>query len=346
MSCCINCFHDDGLKRFIRTHAKDNYNETCSFCSSESALCINPKLLAGQFDFIIGSFEKFENGIHLANLLDEHFYLFHKNVHDKKLLLEAILGPTYKNIKYKLKESIISHTENWDEFKEEIKHENRFFPNSSIYSSLFLQSKKDSIFFEIIAQLEKKVKRTDKFYRARVSDSPSISKELMGAPPSYKSLGGRANPLGISYLYLASNIETCIAEVRPSNASSIHISEFYLLDDQTSTIIDLTEPRKDISIMTFEAEKHSNILSYIKLLDTLSFELSRPISPNTSNIDYIPTQLLCEFFKSVGKYGGIAYKSSFNKGVNYVFFNPKQFSNEAPKKYYVTDISYNYKSEL
>jgi len=37
----------------------------------------------------------------------------------------------------------------------------------------------------------------------------------MGAPPANKTTEGRVNPRGISYLYLATNPKTAVAEIRP-----------------------------------------------------------------------------------------------------------------------------------
>lgn len=64
----------------------------------------------------------------------------------------------------------------------------------------------------------------------------------MGKPPARNATAGRANPIGISYLYLANNEKTCISEVRPNNTSIIYISKLILEEDVS--LIDLTSPRK------------------------------------------------------------------------------------------------------
>ena len=53
-----------------------------------------------------------------------------------------------------------------------------------------------------------------KYFRARISDKKGFPKKYMGNPPSLLTKSGRANPEGISYLYLANNIETTLFEVR------------------------------------------------------------------------------------------------------------------------------------
>lgn len=164
----------------------------------------------------------------------------------------------------------------------------------------------------------------------------------MGAPPKGTSSAGRANPVGISYLYLANNLITCISEVRPNNASSVYVSEFKVKSNHVK-VLDLTNPKKDTSIMAFEEDSLEVASSCLELLEILSGELSKPILPNNSTIDYIPTQLSCEYIKSVGGYDGIAFNSSFDQGINYVFYKPNKFTISDPKKYKINTICYKYK---
>lgn len=43
-------------------------------------------------------------------------------------------------------------------------------------------------------------------------------------------------------------------------------------------------------------------------------------------IDYVPTQFICEYIKYTTEAQGIAFSSSlYDKGVNYVIFNPLDF---------------------
>lgn len=336
--CCMNCFNDIYLKKFIQDNGE--LADKCDFCSSEQSICLEPSSLLEKFEFLIGSFEEDNNGNPLSTLLNDTYAIFHKNINKTELLLQKILGETYQKKKYKPRFDTSYYANQWNEFKEEIKHENRFFPVNSIYSSIFNIEKKESIFFNLLSQLTKKISKEQIFYRARVSENKLKAKN-MGAPPKGTSSAGRANPIGISYLYLANNLDTCISEVRPSNASSIYVSECNISNGNIN-ILDLTNPKKDTSIMAFEANALGLVSSYLELLEILSSELSKPILPNNSIIDYIPTQLLCEFIKSVGKFDGIAFNSSFNHGTNYVFYDPNKFTINHPKKYKINAISYNF----
>ena len=54
-------------------------------------------------------------------------------------------------------------------------------------------------------------------------------------------------------------------------------------------------------------------------LTLLGNELSKPIIPREANLEYLPSQYLCELLKNIG-FHGIIYKSSVSDGDNYVIF--------------------------
>lgn len=60
------------------------------------------------------------------------------------------------------------------------------------------------------------------------------------------------------------------------------------------------------------------------LTDSISKDLSKPLRRYDSEIEYVPTQLICEFCKEYVHADGICFKSSlYPGGVNYVLFDPK-----------------------
>ena len=48
---------------------------------------------------------------------------------------------------------------------------------------------------------------------------------------------------------------------------------------------------------------------------------SKPVLPNRTHLDYIPTQFICEFFKTVCGFHGLVFNSSFGNGKNIVLFD-------------------------
>ena len=182
----------------------------------------------------------------------------------------------------------------------------------------------------------------DKTYRARINDCgknndyPPFPLNKMGAPPTPNATHGRINPVGISYLYLASDLKTAVAEVRPWKGCEITVAEFYL--------------KKEIKLANF-----SNKVAINKPSDSMydgaewtwseliTYYFSMPIDPR-DDISYIPIQYISERIKKEG-FDGIMYDSALDKdGYNICLFNPPKAS---PKKRFsvsVTDISHEMKT--
>lgn len=126
---------------------------------------------------------------------------------------------------------------------------------------------------------------------------------------------GRANPKGIPFLYLATDRDTSMAEVRPWMGSLISLGQFKLL--------------KEVNIVNCTSDDERNMV-YLEEPDTKEKEIavwrdidrafSRPITNNDNEAGYIPTQILAELFKNNG-FDGIAYRSSLGKGHNIALFD-------------------------
>lgn len=340
--CCTDCFNDTAIKQKIKDLGNIGY---CSYCGGERVACVSPDKISDSFEFFSYCIEKNENASEsYANLIQEKFHLFNNNIRNLNDLITDILGREYSTPTFKFKHDYNKHLELWTDFKDELKYRNRFFPNNSLYSTIFNYSKgSDAIFLELLGQLTRPLYAGRReLFRARISDKRLEAKDLHMPPPGSAS-GGRANPVGISYLYLAENIKTCIAEVRPSNSSSIWISSFELNKDLN--VLDLTSPKKSVTVTSFEGDCVEEIINYVNLLENLSTELSKPILPDKSSIDYLPTQFICEFIKSVGKYDGIIFKSSFGEGNNFVFYSQEHFTITQPELFSVTRTTHEFSKQ-
>lgn len=213
----------------------------------------------------------------------------------------------------------------WENFVAEIKTKNRFHIENTVD----------------LDRLERILKRHSRyiykgkiFFRGRISDRSGYPPEKMGNPPNNLASSGRANPEGISYLYLADELKTTLYETRASLFDYISIGEFRL----TTTIqsINLRETHIYDPIQLAEEEALEDFLIHSSFISRLEKELSRPIRRNDSKLDYLPTQYLSEFIKSLG-FDAIEYRSSLNpKGFNLAVFNPQKFE---CIKTYVHEIS-------
>jgi len=73
-------------------------------------------------------------------------------------------------------------------------------------------------------------------------------------------------------------------------------------------------------------------------LTLLGNELSKPIIPREANLEYLPSQYLCELLKDIG-FNGIIYKSSISDGNNYVIFDDKRLKAVSTYQYQIVDVT-------
>lgn len=193
----------------------------------------------------------------------------------------------------------------WMHAKYEVLEKNRYFPEKldSFYELLNLLCKSSVLL----------VKPGTVLYRARIvhdkaklhDEAPfyGFDKEASFVPPKGRGNAGRANPKHINYLYVASDAITAAMECRARLEDQISIAEIRCND-----VLEIAD------------------LVYYNELETIDeafrFLLAREFSaPSNNEDDYIFSQFLSEYIKSLG-YDGIRYNSAQNKsGANFTIFN-------------------------
>lgn len=215
--------------------------------------------------------------------------------------------------------------QNWMEFTDEIKNTNRYhikaIPDSSLLERAFRESTR------IISS-------GTKFYRGRSHESDCrFPASEMGAPPKNFAVSGRANPHGIPYLYVADSFETCVYESRARELMYISIASFTTTKD--IEILDLcADAIKEPDFFTDDPSEALALHDYIFELGNL---LSRPIRASDGPVEYVPTQYLCEFAKSIGL-DGVQYSSSLNKnGINLAIFDQTHMRVNRKVRLYAVD---------
>lgn len=193
-----------------------------------------------------------------------------------------------------------------EKFKKEIKRNNRFFPHHDLYK----------VFDAVIKNYSKVIPQGTELYRGRINPfgvkKPFSIKE-MGKPGIKIVTNNRANPPGINYLYLADDVDTVIAELRPNKDSFITIAKFETL--KSINVVELSDalPSLEINDKTFSYGIN------------LGIEFSKPIDATKNFIEYLPTQYFAEYCKSRGL-DGMKYLSFVSKtlrGFNYALFYDK-----------------------
>jgi hypothetical protein len=162
------------------------------------------------------------------------------------------------------------------------------------------------------------------------------------APTSENSTQGRANPIGISYLYTSRNAKTAIAEIQPTIEQTISLAKIKTLKKLNLFSFDFSDVYKKLRLRkTSYDEVQENLKTPILILeilfDTTSELFSKPYLGNTDN--YYVTQYVSEFIKSLG-FDGIKYKSSLRKNSsNIVLFDTSKSSSTEQKNYEILSSS-------
>lgn len=345
MKCCSHCF--------ISSHLKDRINRNksignCDFCEAQNISTIDPRELSYNFQSIFDLYVLSEKGQQPAVQIAQDFSGIIFSITDLQIvdrLLKEIFADdlsTYadffeSNIILGCNENPLYAKEvnslqlTWENFVHEIKSINRFH-----ITSVF-----DFVKLEHLLKINSvKIPKGKIFYRGRISDEKGFPREQMWNPPNHFAKSGRANPVGISYFYIANDLNTTLFETRAGLHDFVSIGEFKLIED--IQIIDLKEAGNQDPFDLAQNELLEDYLAYSPFLKRLGYELSKPIRRQDSDLDYLPTQYLTEFIKSINS-DGIAYGSSLNKiGQNLAMFKPEKFECTKVNVYEIIDISYNY----
>lgn len=313
-----------------------NKKGKCSFCNANNVALIQPEALTDYFDPLLEIYKEDIRGQPLNKLIQADWAIFALPIVDQQQRLLSAITQTANLSKIRFAPKYPQDNHNiikWHSFAGELKHKNRFIPKGAPDKDLFIE------FGPLLGVIIKM--GTQKFYRARINEEGKQFKlNEMNKPPVKKVLSGRANPLGISYLYVASTAETAIAEVRGHKGEVVTVLEFTA--KRKLELFDLRDPKNTIS--PFERiDEIEFIYKHMPYLTLLGNELSKPVVPSKANLEYLSSQYLCEMIKQIG-YHGIIYKSSIADGNNYVIFADDRLSRGSISQYRITQMSF--ESEL
>lgn len=330
MNCCINCFESSYINGVILNNR--NIGD-CNYCKSENVSIYPASELNIFFKGIIDLYEiDDDNGLPIEKQIISDFStkVFSEKLIDSNNIKELIIDIVQddltdyqeiinKKVSLKFQSSDIEEviikplSLSWDKFSDEIKTVNRFH----FVNALDLEKLKS-----LFIHFGKEIPKGKKFYRARISDSPAgYSVDEMGNPPAHLAKSGRANPNGISYLYIASDIPTTLFEARASLFDYVTVGTFRV--EENIKVVNLSRSTYDVFRLA-ELESLEDVIIHGSFVDKLEQELSKPRRKNDSELDYLPTQYLSELIKSMG-FDGIEFKSSLHpNGSNVAIFFPNK----------------------
>lgn len=327
MNCCPNCFNDIFLSGIVQ-RLSENIGK-CEFCKSEKTELIETSLLTDYFQPIFDLYEEVDTGKSITEVINNDWKLFiHIDDVVARLLLEHILEARLDKRFQPKEDGDTTKILDWQEFKDELKHDNRYFP-------LKAPSKEhlEGLLQYLIVSNEN---IPQNLYRSRVNeDEEQIPLDKMGKPPKKISTAGRANPIGIPYLYTASNVKTAIAEIRPHKGDKITVAKFEIKGELK--FADLRDPRVSISPFGLDDDALNQVFKDLEYLCLLGEELSKPILPREAHLEYLSSQYLCELIKHCG-FDGVIYKSSVGDGDNYAVFKDEYLEAVEASTYSVDEI--------
>lgn len=137
----------------------------------------------------------------------------------------------------------------------------------------------------------------------------------IGAPPPPKATAGRLNRSGVSFLYLASDVHTAMAEVRPHPGHLVSIGGF-----THEAPLKVADFNPDIALFATSDKR----LDQYELIQAFDRMMSMPVTPEERS-RYLLTQLLAEVLMKKG-FDGVTFRSSISSGINLCVFQPQMFS--------------------
>lgn len=151
--------------------------------------------------------------------------------------------------------------------------------------------------------------------RCRVHRKNEIFKTItdLASPPNNCASQNRMSPSGISMFYGASFPKTAIIEVANTfnDENDVTIGDFNII--------------KPIKVVDFTGLFHLSIFGHydynvMSFLRSFVFEIAKPISKADKDVEYVPTQIITEYFRYVFRtkehenIHGLKYRSAANKG--------------------------------
>jgi hypothetical protein len=243
MNCCITCFSDQGLKN--RILAISTVVGNCDFCETINVTLVKCEELEAHFDELFALYttsdepsksleggKKYPLHEHLSAYWGKLFNSAVLKSKEIKLLLNQIgQKGIFFSEEYLEKPvdflAVVSGDDpatdfgaRWESFSREIKEKNRFFLSEKIDTDE-LQS--------IFERLSITYPVGSEFYRARISDE-LLTFDQLGKPPQKSATPGRANPVGIPYLYVSDTAKTTLYETRVALHEGLSIGKFILTE--------------------------------------------------------------------------------------------------------------------
>lgn len=311
MKICKDCFFDEELRSEINANAV--IDDICDVCGKQSKV-MDFSEFYGFFTTLLELYSPTENSNKtIVDIIQDEWHFFKDKDVAMVLLADVIQA---NNLGYSIAD-FVDYTDDicirvavWDRLKTSVKEKNRFFTNMDEFAQYNYLTAGKSLH---VGQ---------KLYRSRITPvgQKKIKCDKMGCPPKELATAGRANPIGIPYLYLSDSAKTTYFEVRAVYLDKLSVGTFRIERE-----LELVDFIYDVNLFLAYNDDTTSLKEIVikkKIIDAISEDLSKPLRRYDSELEYVPTQLICEYCKRIVGADGISFESSLHKGGrNYVLFD-------------------------
>jgi hypothetical protein len=320
MKCCTQCFKDAHIRNTIEAHGVIG---DCDYCAHKNVAIYDISMIPNPIsDAIISLVQIYElsdlpDSKPIKTALHDDWDIFNAgtsmiqtlltdlchstispsaDILTKNVIISQLLDDDFQN------EYGVVRGKRWEQFAESIKYENRF--HSGIFNA--------DAFGSFLSVITKQYPAGTEFYRARIAQSKNgFEPHEMKAPPKGLRSAGRINPEGIGVLYMSSDDQTVMSEVRANTYDYVTIGKFKTL--------------RDIKVVNLSGISTASPFEYLgeleryavnrRVFKEIALEVAKPLRRSDSQIEYLPTQFIAEFIKSQN-YDGVEYASTLEEGGN------------------------------
>jgi len=289
----------------------------CDFCGTKNVACIPIEELFDFFLEFLAHFKPVGNGTMLKSAIQANWSLF-SSPESAYAILNYLLSKFRLPISnadelVDFSDEILENVGYWDQLKRQLITKNRYITDVNYLT--------DELGWDGFFSSQIEIPQGQRLYRARLhhnSGEQPYAPAQMFCPPAASSTPGRANPSGIPYLYLSDNPDTVLYEIRATYLDEVSIGTFEIDSNLTKPVLiaDFTA-----SSTIFHPSAVSDKIKATLLKQKISADLSKPMRRYDSELEYIPTQFICEFIKIYTGVSGIKFRSSLHlAGNNFVIF--------------------------
>ncbi len=355
MHVCPNCFEDEDLQSFVEGEAAADECDFCGIRSNEPIAAPLDTLAEHILEYLKIEYTDpanslpFEDGEYVGTVWTTEELLMHEiglelPRDQQGRLLEALVDAIDA-----LDDSPQAWAErdpfglpeqeqlriSWQSFAEFVMHQRRFFFRKTDLPHQDYEDPEQlgpDELLERIAQhaidvgLIERMPAGTRIYRARYQRPGDAhnTREALGTPPPEKAAQNRMSPAGVPMYHGAEDPETAVAEVY-GDPGDYAVGEFVTTRD--AWILDLHDVPE---VPGYFSEIHGWERKALIFLRRFARDVSVPIARDgREHIEYVPTQVLTEYFKTQVTYAGsnlagVSFTSSRTGRRNYTLFTTSE----------------------